>query len=71
MEVIGNFNQLTYWNLENKPSSNDAFHKAFDWLDMAHVVSCCHMSCEIIEILFDGITTKSPLFTPALLVKGG
>ena len=48
MEVVEHFDRLTYWNLENKPSSDDAIHKAFDWLNMAHVVSYLEKNIDLI-----------------------
>jgi len=38
LNVEDKFTEFTRWNLETKPSTNDAIIKAFDWLSVAHVL---------------------------------
>ena len=36
------FESFCYWNLDSKPTDNDAICKAFQWIEIANVV--CHSS---------------------------
>lgn len=36
--VTHNFNTMTLWNWDKKPSANDAFQRAMDWIDIAEAV---------------------------------
>lgn len=37
--VTKNFNQITFWNWDKKPSKNDTFQQALEWIDIAEAVS--------------------------------
>lgn len=37
--MIHDFKSFTYWNWNKKPSKNDTFIQALDWIDIAEAVS--------------------------------
>ncbi|XP_023029717.1 ribonuclease H2 subunit C isoform X2 [Leptinotarsa decemlineata] len=36
--ITNKFSDITYWNWDKKPSKNDLFIKAMDWMDIAEVL---------------------------------
>lgn len=36
--VVGEFSEITYWNWDKVPSSNDPFAQALQWIDVAEVL---------------------------------
>lgn len=38
LEVTKSFDKMTYWNLETRPSQNDAIMNAFDWASVASIL---------------------------------
>jgi Ribonuclease H2 non-catalytic subunit (Ylr154p-like) len=39
LDVTHKFTELTYWNLDKIPSSDDKIIGAMQWIDIAHAVS--------------------------------
>jgi len=46
LEITEHFDQMTYWNLETKPTQNDQFVTSMDWLSAAQVL---HASVDDLE----------------------
>ncbi|XP_046401216.1 uncharacterized protein LOC124167309 isoform X2 [Ischnura elegans] len=44
--VTRTFNSMTFWNWDKPPSTNDAFYKALDWLEIADVLHSTDVESE-------------------------
>lgn len=38
LKIVGTFDQLHCWNLDRKPSANDPFPRALQWLELAEAL---------------------------------